>query len=229
MNCYIVKDLLPNYIDGLVSEETRKDVCLHLETCSECKSIYDQMLAPMDTLPPVPKKEEINFLLKIKRKTVKKVLKGVAVGLGALLIIFGVLFWVFAIGTPVKSEDVDYTTSMEMINYFKRLDPDAPKTDREWVIQFNHKNGKALRAVTEDVYSKIDEGGEIVTGRIVRLYEVQPSSLLYESSRYSTGYSAGNVALFKEPPKYDFTITIRFSDKDITYSMTEEGLFEPTP
>jgi hypothetical protein len=29
MNCYIVRDLLPNYIDNLVSEETRNEVSLH--------------------------------------------------------------------------------------------------------------------------------------------------------------------------------------------------------
>lgn len=229
MNCYIVRDLLPNYIDNLVSEETRNDVSLHLETCSDCKSIYEQMLAPIDTSPPVPQKDEINFLLKIKRKTIKKVLKSVAMGFGAILIIFGFLYWVFAIGMPVKSTDVNYTTSLEMINYYKRLDPEAPKTDREWVIRFNHTNGKALRAATEDVYGVNDDGLKIVTGRIVKLYEVQPSSLLYSSSQYSTGYGATDVALFKELPETDFTITIRFRDKDISYSVIEEGLYDPVP
>lgn len=226
MNCYIVRDLLPNYIDNLVSEETRNEVSLHLETCSDCKAIYDQMQAPIDAMPPVPKKEELNFLLKIKKKTIKKVLKSVAAVFGSILIIFGVLSWIFAIGTPVKSADVDYTTGLEMINYFRRLDPDAPKKDREWVIRLNLTNGKALRAVTEDIYGINDDGHKIVTGRIVKLYEVQPLSLLYNSGKYWTGYGVGDAALLKEPPEEDFTIIIRFRDKDITFSMIEEGLFE---
>ncbi len=229
MNCYIVRDLLPNYIDGLVSEETRNDIGRHLETCSDCRSVYEQMLTPMDTPPPVPSKEEINFLLKIKRKTIKKVLKIVAVGFGVILIILSFLYWIFAIGMPVKSADVDYITSLDMINFYKRLDPDAPKTDREWVIRLNHTKGKALRAVTEDVYGMTDDGHKTVTGRIVKLYEVQPSSWLYSSSQYSTGYGATDVALFKELPETDFTITIRFRDKDITYSVIEEGLYDPVP
>ena len=36
MKCYVVKDLLPYYIDGLSSEEVNAEIKEHLESCADC-------------------------------------------------------------------------------------------------------------------------------------------------------------------------------------------------
>ena len=41
--CYLVKDLLPLYIDDLCSEDSAKIIKNHLETCSECNKEYEQL------------------------------------------------------------------------------------------------------------------------------------------------------------------------------------------
>ena len=38
MKCYIVRDLLPDYEDGLVSQEVSKKIEDHLRTCEDCQS-----------------------------------------------------------------------------------------------------------------------------------------------------------------------------------------------
>lgn len=43
MNCNIVKDLIPLYIDGCCSEESGKIVSEHIKSCSECKKTYESM------------------------------------------------------------------------------------------------------------------------------------------------------------------------------------------
>ena len=43
MNCNIIKDLLPLYIDQCCSEESESLVCTHLESCAGCRSEYEQM------------------------------------------------------------------------------------------------------------------------------------------------------------------------------------------
>ncbi|WP_342538827.1 MULTISPECIES: zf-HC2 domain-containing protein [unclassified Sporosarcina] len=43
MNCNIIKDLLPSYIDGICSEDTAKLVEDHLEHCEECKACVNSM------------------------------------------------------------------------------------------------------------------------------------------------------------------------------------------
>jgi len=45
MKCYIVKDLLPNYIDGLNCEETSAELREHLESCADCNAAYKNMTA----------------------------------------------------------------------------------------------------------------------------------------------------------------------------------------
>ncbi|MFZ0446658.1 MAG: zf-HC2 domain-containing protein [Bacillus sp. (in: firmicutes)] len=52
MNCNIIKDLLPSYVDGLCSADTRKVVEKHLEHCDECRRFVKMMKVdpPTDTL-----------------------------------------------------------------------------------------------------------------------------------------------------------------------------------
>lgn len=48
MNCNIVKDLIPLYIDGCCSEESEKAVEEHINSCAECKRLYEDMKTPCD-------------------------------------------------------------------------------------------------------------------------------------------------------------------------------------
>ncbi len=48
MNCDIVKDLLPLYIDGCCSEESEKAVEEHIKNCDACKKLFEDMSAPCD-------------------------------------------------------------------------------------------------------------------------------------------------------------------------------------
>lgn len=43
MNCEIIKDLIPLYIDRCCSEESANEVEKHLKECENCKSIFDMM------------------------------------------------------------------------------------------------------------------------------------------------------------------------------------------
>lgn len=47
MNCNVIRDILPSYIDGLCSEESIKCVEEHLKTCQDCKEIYEAMKSDM--------------------------------------------------------------------------------------------------------------------------------------------------------------------------------------
>ena len=41
--CEIVQDLLPLYVDGACSEASAEMINEHLETCADCRAIYEQM------------------------------------------------------------------------------------------------------------------------------------------------------------------------------------------
>ena len=81
MNCNIIKDILPSYVDGLCSEDTRKVVEKHLEQCEECQrfrkmmeveppsnSIHmlsDEVKAAKDPFKRINKKRRIQVLIAI--------------------------------------------------------------------------------------------------------------------------------------------------------------------
>lgn len=50
MNCNVVKDLIPLYIDGCCSEESAEIVKDHIKTCDTCKKLLDDMNTPTDTV-----------------------------------------------------------------------------------------------------------------------------------------------------------------------------------
>ena len=49
MNCDIIKDLIPLYIDNACSDESRYEVETHITKCESCKALYEAMSKPMES------------------------------------------------------------------------------------------------------------------------------------------------------------------------------------
>lgn len=41
--CYVISDLLPLYQDDVISEQTKRDVEMHISQCTKCKNDLDNM------------------------------------------------------------------------------------------------------------------------------------------------------------------------------------------
>lgn len=67
MKCYVIKDLLPNYIDDLNSEETNAVIEEHLKTCNDCRRVYQKM-SNGDTCEVEEQEKGIEFLKKLKKR-----------------------------------------------------------------------------------------------------------------------------------------------------------------
>ena len=48
INCNVIGDLLPLYVDGAVSEDTKKLVEEHLAECADCKKAAEDMEKEVD-------------------------------------------------------------------------------------------------------------------------------------------------------------------------------------
>lgn len=70
--CKIVEDLLPAYIDALLSEESKKLVEEHLETCETCQKAYSQMTYDIQK-EVIQNTENVKTIKKYRRKI--KILK----------------------------------------------------------------------------------------------------------------------------------------------------------
>jgi hypothetical protein len=66
IDCSVVQDLLPNYIEKLTSEATNLIIEDHLKTCGSCRETYNQMVTEVVEVDKAPK-AELRFLKKVKK------------------------------------------------------------------------------------------------------------------------------------------------------------------
>ena len=59
--CDIVMDLLPLYVDGVCSEESKKIVEEHLKHCEECKQFLENMQTEVNVSKDTKQREIMNL------------------------------------------------------------------------------------------------------------------------------------------------------------------------
>lgn len=79
--CEIVKDLLPLYVDNMVSDVSKKSIEEHLEGCADCEEAYQEMARHVE---PETKAAEVGDVRRFLKKTKKMYL---LYGLGGLSLI----------------------------------------------------------------------------------------------------------------------------------------------
>ncbi|SFF08094.1 Putative zinc-finger [Paenibacillus algorifonticola] len=110
LNCHIVQDLLPNYIEGLTSEGTNEAIQEHLASCSDCRQVLDSMMTETEGFQAAPQKQ-INFLKKIKRR--QWIVAGISVCIAVSILLAAFYFF----GTrkfPIASSDVTISDVYQM-------------------------------------------------------------------------------------------------------------------
>lgn len=103
IDCDIIKDLLPLYVEGIASEKSRKAVEEHLEECEGCKKIYQEMIKPKlqvhydrepaESFRKYVKKEKRKLGIKTALVTAVIILAVGAVRLFMIGGAFGLLLW----------------------------------------------------------------------------------------------------------------------------------------
>ncbi|MEF9941945.1 MAG: zf-HC2 domain-containing protein [Lachnospiraceae bacterium] len=111
--CYIIKDLLPSYIEQLCTEETNAQVKEHLGECENCRLLLDDMKAVIPTPEPVStsediKKRELQHLSKTwKRSKYHEWIKAICVSTGIIALLLGfLLLFNHQSPFPVKEQSV---------------------------------------------------------------------------------------------------------------------------
>lgn len=99
IDCEVVQDLFPSYIEGLTSEKTNAVIEEHLAGCEKCGKVLAAMRGSVSVTPDISpeEKQEIDFLKKNRNKNRRIIFGSIA---GALLLILAVIaLRVFAVGT----------------------------------------------------------------------------------------------------------------------------------
>lgn len=196
INCNIIKDLLPLYIDNLTSNESNEIIEEHLNSCNECQIVYEQMNAPIEAEQEQNRENEIDYLKKVKTKTIKNY-----VFVFSIIAIVAILTFVFLIGIRVKSDNVNIVANVY--------------DENEGSFKIVLSNGKRLNVTTMPITGFNDNGDIITEGYVLTPYSLQPLPGK-DCDNYTIGY----------PLNRDFNITIRFRDKDVVYVVRNNQLLE---
>ena len=111
--CAVVEDLLPAYMEGLTSEETRQAVEAHLASCPACAAKRAAMGAEEGPSPEEAAEtaREVDYLKAVRRRSRRRVAAAV---LGTLLVLTAAFAAkVFVIGTPLNPDGVAVDTQEE--------------------------------------------------------------------------------------------------------------------
>ena len=105
LSCGVVKDLLPGYIENLMSEETNRAVEAHLAECDSCRAVLAAMRGGDGAIiPDAAEEKEIDYLKKLHRAEKKRLLAGVLAV--ALLLCAGFWFKIYRYGSNVDASAV---------------------------------------------------------------------------------------------------------------------------
>lgn len=99
-DCELIQDLIPGYIDQVLSESGTRTVQEHLEYCTECKRVYKEMKEGGMGDSVSKEQMALNGFRKIRKYTRLKVIVGVFSGLFLAVVLY-IFFVYFIIGVPV--------------------------------------------------------------------------------------------------------------------------------
>ena len=155
--CYMVNDLLPLFVDGLLSPESERDIRKHLDECKECRSIYRQMTEPESEIPKMNEElAEVDYLKKIKRGR-KKLL----IGALAIIAIIIVGAWTHAKIQATKAQ-ISYDDATKTMVIYGKDDtdltlPDTVNEAKELDAQFDNFHVKVHLPLLRTDSMKLDE------------------------------------------------------------------------
>ena len=107
--CDIIKDLLPGYIDEVLSEASINAVKEHLDECQECSRIYSDMKGELSIESNAEEQLALDGLKKIRQHTKKlKIIAGTVTGILAIIILY-IFLRVYVFGEPLETSLLNAT------------------------------------------------------------------------------------------------------------------------
>lgn len=226
--CSIVRDILPLYIDNIVSDETTSFVEEHLKNCPACreelaklKSSADIEFVGKDTI--LAQEDNAAPLKALKRKLRRRQIITMALSfLVAAVFIGGAVFVLFSWGVPTSSEGIKVETEIQY--------SETGYLNQEFALHIFQMSDKPLGVDVKNVY-QTDENGKYVYdeyGHTILIgYEITVREIPFGNNpnNFTIGYKYDEETAPSDD--FDFTFTIKFKDTVVVYSVVEEGLFVP--
>lgn len=145
--CDVVKDLLPLYADGLLSDETRRFVEQHLQECESCRHFFDKYFIKLERKAASPRsKEDVKTIIdpfkKLRKMNKKAVLLSIVITVAAVFC----LFWGYVLCEAAVSKDWTGMDSILGIDHLEVISRDSyTQKLRDMIVQQEGWNPEELQ------------------------------------------------------------------------------------
>lgn len=211
MNHSLFKDLLPNYIDGLTSDETNELMYDHMNKCEACRALYERLQEEQlseETDYQHQEAREFDALKKVKKSNKKKVLLSI---LGALLfsaVLFGIYIYLYA---------TQWVTDANNVNVQKEFKADTAN------LHITAKNKHHFVLPSQEIYIKSKNK------RIYLVYEgrkgLNDPASLHKGIDIPVTFLNKNTIINSDNEKEKIdekdVIVLRFKDKEVQYKIID--------
>lgn len=151
LNCDIVQDLLPSYVDSLTSDATNESVQYHLNNCKNCSDIYSTMSAK-----DKPNQISINES-KLIKKTKKQIIKIIICCVAAAIVLSCAgYFFTDWLGTSEVLTAADVNVEVQTI---RAENISFSDTDENGEITIDFNGSESSIAITKENAEEIKNKG----------------------------------------------------------------------
>ena len=178
VHCNIIRDLLPLYADGVVSEESRLLVEEHLEGCEACRKALEQMEQPL-ALPgfALAQEEERSQMQQVKRRIGRSKCRAAALAVVlTLTVLLGAYVWMYT--RPVSSAHlVGDLGSFDTVYVEYRLGETEEQGDA-YALELDTQTGRALLDLVQPQQYRRSAVNLLPQGQ--QTYTLQPGDFAWE-------------------------------------------------
>lgn len=221
--CELIKDLLPNYVEKLTSEETNKYIEEHLNNCEECKKTFDNMSQDIKKEKKLSKKE-IDYLKKYRNKIRNFKIFFIGILLIIIAVIVGKFGFKFYVLNKTISRNNNYDISGGEYNggnfavsiYEESVEKDTNPTKI-------YSRDRILKKVKGDTVLEYSEGEEyFYINQENKTYKISNDKELIENKNKISIKTEGLLNFDKKPSKLEI-LKLAFSKDIVIYKQDFRG------
>ena len=161
--CSVIQDLLPLYIDGVCSEESRKLVKAHLAECTVCGQILEEM---KNTAPAANRQTDLRaaeVLKQIKKRINSRVARILLAAVGAAALVSGSIFLLFS--EPLKQlgpEDVEMSAEIYDLQALAAASAGLETDEKQTIIFSDPEDDSKLIKVEVPSFGEVTMSEEMI-------------------------------------------------------------------
>lgn len=199
-NCNLIEDLLPLYVEGLVSEETKKEIEEHLQKCDKCSEILKSIKKNEEIIIEEQKdnsSKEVKCIKNIKRKMMFKIVMAVLVTAISIISVFGI--YILSPYRIIRDENerlILYNSNTGNI----RKGKDATNAIATYTLNYNGKYIEEYLVLTFDKNDVCINARTVISGYNEK--ELNNYKTVWEDSLSSSNMKIENQKLYMNENSY---------------------------